>query len=81
MCIGTAGTDEHTAGVAVRGGFCFSAVLAGNLIAVGFFQDLTHFDQSIDEERSGEGAGVIACHSSNTATLGTLHLLVSLLFQ
>ena len=75
----TAGTNEHTADVAERGGHCFRAVLAGNLIALGFFHDMIYFNQSIDEEHSGEGARVIACHSNNTATLGTLHLLVSML--
>ena len=81
VSISTAGTDEHTASVAERGGLCFRAVLAGNFIALGFFHDVTHFNQSIDEEHSGEGAGVIAHHSDDTATLGTLHLLVPLLSQ
>ena len=80
MVVGTTGADEHVAGVAERDGLCITgAVLAGNLIALSFLHDLVHFDQSIDEEHSGEGAGVIACHSNNTATLGTLHLLVPLL--
>ena len=55
--------------------------MAGNLIAFSFFQDLTDFNQSVDEEHSVEGAGVIACHSNDTAALGTLHLLVPLLSQ
>ena len=75
----TAGTNEHTADVAERGGHCFRAVLARNLIALGFFHYMIYFNQSIDEEHSGQGAGVIACHSNDTATLGTLYLLVSLL--
>ena len=81
VVISAAGTDEHTAGVAERGGLCFGTVLAGNLIALSFLQDVTHFNQTIDEKHSGEGAGVIACHRNDTATLGTLHLLVPLLFQ
>ena len=80
VSIDTAGTDKP-AGVAERGGLCSRAVLAGNLVALSFFQDLTDFDQSIDEEHSGEGVGVIACHSNDTATLGTLHLLIPLLSQ
>ena len=55
--------------------------MAGNLIAFSFFQDLTDFNQSIDEEHSGEGARVIACHSDDSSTLGTFHLLVPLLSQ
>ena len=82
VSIGTAGADEHAAGVAERDGLCFTgAVLAGNLAALGFLHDLVHFNQSIDEEHSGKGVGVIACHSDDTATLGTLHLLVLLLLQ
>ena len=80
VVIGAAGTDEST-GVTERGGLCFRAVLAGNLIALSFFQDCTLFNYSVDEEHSGEGAGVIACHSGDTTTLGTLNLLVPLLFQ
>ena len=80
MVAGTAVTDEHVAGMAERDGLCITgAVLAGNLIALGFLHDLVHLDQSIDEEHSGEGVGVVACHSNNTATLGTLHFLVQLL--
>ena len=78
--LGTAGADEHAASMAERDSLSFTgAVLAGNLTALGFLHDLVHFDQSIDEEHSGEGVGVIACHSNDTATLGTLHLLVPLL--
>ena len=76
--IGTAGTDKPT-GVAEKGGFRFRAALTGNLIAQCLFQDLAHLNQSIDEEHRREGTGVIACHTNNTAALGTLHLLVSLL--
>ena len=76
----TAGADKPTS-VAERSSLCFRAALAGNLVAFSFFQDLAYFDQSIDEEHSGEGFGVIACHSNNTSTLGTLHLLVHLLSQ
>ena len=80
VCAGHA--NEHAAGVAERACLCITGTtLTGNLIALSFFQDFISFDQSIDEEHSGEGAGVIACHSNDTATLGTLHLLVPLLFQ
>ena len=80
--IGTAGTDEHAAGVAERGSLHNTgAALAGNLIALCLLQDRTLFNHSVDEEHSGEGAGVIAHHSNNSVALGTLHLLVSLLFQ
>ena len=80
MVAGTAGADEHAAGMAEGDGLCFTgAVLAGNLTALSFLHDLVHFNQTIDEEHSGEGVGVIACHINDTATLGTLHLLVPLL--
>ena len=80
--IATAGTDEHAAGMAERS--CLhntGAALAGNFIALCLFQDSTLFNQPVDEEHSGEGAGVIACHRDDTVTLGTLHLLVPLLLQ
>ena len=80
MVIGTASTDKP-ASVAEKGGLCFRAVLTSDLIALDFFQDVIDSDQSVDEEHSGEGARVIAYHSDNTATLGTLHLLVPLLLQ
>ena len=75
----TASTNEHTANVAERGGHCFRAVLAGKIIAHSLFHYMVYFNQSIDEKHSWEGAGVIACHSNNTAALGTLQLLVPLL--
>ena len=82
VVVGTAGANEHTAGVAEGGGLRITrAVLAGNLTALSFFQDFTPINQSIDEEHSGERARVIACHTNDTATLGTLHLLVPLLLQ
>ena len=82
MGIGTAGADEHVAGVAKRNCPCITgAVLTGNLIAFSFLQNLTHFNQSIDEEHSGGGGGVIACHRNDTTALKTFHLLVLLLLQ
>ena len=81
MVVGAGSADKPT-GVAERGCVCITrAVLAGNLVALCSFQDLVHFNQSIDKEHSGEVAWVIACHSNNTATLGTLQLLVPLLSQ
>ena len=68
VVVGAAGRDEPTS-VAKRGGLCFKAVLTANLAALSFLQDVTDFDQSIDEEHSGEGARVIACHSNNTSQL------------
>ena len=52
-----------------------------SLLSAFFKTSHTSIMQSIDEEHSGEGAGIITCHSNDTATLGTLHLLVTLLFQ
>ena len=78
----SAGSADKPTGEAERGCTCVTGtVLAGNLVALSSFQDLVHFNQSIDEEHSGKGAGFIACHSNNTATLGTLQLLVPLLSQ
>ena len=37
------------------------------------------FNYFVDEKHSGQGVGVIACHSNNTAALGTLHLPLLLL--
>ena len=79
--VGT-GSADKTTGVTKTDRLCIArAALAGNFITLGSFHDLVHINQSIDEEHSGEGVGVIACHSNDTAALGTLHLLVPLLLQ
>ena len=78
--VSTAGADKPTS-VAERDGLCLTAALAGNFVALSFLHDLTDFNQSIDEEHSGEGAGVIACHTTYSAALGAFHLLVPLLSQ
>ena len=51
----TAGTDEHATGMAERDRLrATGATLTSYIIALSFSQDFVYFNQSIDEEHSGE---------------------------
>ena len=51
----TAGADEHATGMAEGDCLCTTgAALTRYIIAFSFSQDFVYFNQSIDEEHSGE---------------------------